>query len=70
MVDKVECRSDHAYLGYPVAFDWQDQRLEVTEVISEHHTPQGYSFLVRNAGFGIFELKFDINADEWSVEQL
>ncbi len=33
--DQVECRSDHAYLGYPVAFHWQGHRLEVARIISE-----------------------------------
>jgi hypothetical protein len=69
MGDKVECRSDHAYPGYPVAFYWQGSRLEVTEILSEEQHPRGYSFLVRNENLGIFELNFDIDSDQWSVEQ-
>ncbi len=69
MNDKVECRSDHAYIGYPVAFYWQDLRLDINEIISENHTPNGYSFLVRNEKHGTFELCFDVITDEWSVEQ-
>jgi hypothetical protein len=69
MGDKVECRSDHAYPGYPVAFYWQGLRLEVTEIVSEEQHPRGYTFLARNENLGIFELNFDIDSDQWSVEQ-
>jgi hypothetical protein len=68
--DRVECRSDHAYIGYPVAFYWQDERLEVTQVLSENHNPTGYSFRVLNKDLGYFMLNYDIQTDEWSVQQL
>ena len=67
---RVECRSDHDYIGHPLVFYWQDQRLEVTEILAQNRTPQGYSFRVRNEGLGMFELDYDINTDEWSVHQL
>ena len=70
MGDRVECRSDHDYFGHPLAFYWQDMRLEVAEVLSQNRTPHGYTFRVRNIDFGLFELDFDINTDEWSVQQL
>ena len=66
---KVECRSDHAYVGYPVAFYWQGMRLEIDEVVTENRGPQGYSFQVRNDDHGIFVLNYDIHTDQWSVEQ-
>ncbi len=69
MPDVVECRSDHAYLGYPVAFTWQGERLEVEAVISEERSPQGYRYKVRTKDYGMFTLKYDIIADKWSVEQ-
>jgi hypothetical protein len=69
MGDKVESRSDHAYPGYPVAFYWQGLRLEVTKIISEEQHPWGYSFQAWNETLGIFELNFDIDTDQWSVEQ-
>lgn len=68
--DRVECRSDHAYIGYPIAFYWQSERMEVAQILSENHHPAGYSFRVRNAEFGQFELNYDIQTDEWSVQQL
>jgi len=67
--DQVECRSDHAYPGYPVAFYWQTERLEVSQVLSENQSPAGYSFRVLNEHLGIFELKYDISTDQWSVQQ-
>lgn len=68
--DRVECRSDHDYIGNPLAFYWQDKRLEVAEILVQYRTPRGYSFQVRNEYFGIFELIYDTNTDEWSVHQL
>jgi hypothetical protein len=68
--DQVECRSDHAYLGYPVAFYWQGIRLEVGRIMSESHHPAGYSFEVLNQEFGQFKLIYDMNTDQWSVQHL
>ncbi len=70
MPDRVICRSDHDYIGYPLAFFWQEQRLEVDEVLSQARNPLGYSFKVRNAIFGIFELEYYQESDQWSVRQL
>ncbi len=67
--DQVICRSDHDYLGYPLAFYWHDQRLEITQVLAESRTPTGYSYRVRSAELGIFELDFDQNTGQWSVYQ-
>jgi hypothetical protein len=67
---RVECRSDHDYIGHPLAFYWQNKRLEVAEVLVQNRTPQGYSFRVRNEDFGMFDLDYDTNTDEWSVHQL
>jgi hypothetical protein len=70
MGDRVECRSNHDYIGRPLAFYWKDLRLDVAEVLSQNRTPHGYTFRVRNEDFGLFELDFDINTDEWSIQQL
>jgi hypothetical protein len=68
--DRVECRSDHDYIGRPLAFFWQDQRLEVTEVLVQYRTPNGYSYQVQTSDFGIFRLDYDNSADEWYVQLL
>lgn len=70
MGDQVECRSDFEYAQRPLAFYWQGMRLEVAEVLSRNRSPVGYSFRVRNADLGIFELNYDVHTDEWSVIQL
>lgn len=70
MSDLVECRSDYEYAQRPVAFYWQGQRLEIDEVLSQAVSPSGYTFRVQSKEHGIFELDYDINADQWSVYQL
>lgn len=67
--DRVECRSDHDYIGHPLAFYWQGKRLEVSKVLAQIKTPAGTSFRVQNDAFGIFELDYDPNTDQWSVYQ-
>jgi len=69
MTDRVECRSDHEYAQRPVAFYWQGKRLEIVEVLAHWRIPEGYSFRVRNEVYGIFELNYDIDTDEWSINQ-
>ena len=69
MGDRVECRSDHDYIGRPLAFYWQGKRLEVAQVLAQNRTPFGYTFKVLNDDLGIFELDFDTNKDAWSVHQ-
>jgi hypothetical protein len=68
--DLVECRSDYAYIGYPIAFYWHARRMEVTRLVLEHQDPTGYSFRVFTDEYGYFELIYDLNTDEWSVQQL
>ncbi len=70
MPGQVICRSDYGYIGYPLAFYWNDQRLDVAEIVIQNRLPAGYSFKVRVEGFGIFELDYDLNTDQWSVHQL
>jgi hypothetical protein len=67
---RVECRSDHDYIGRPLAFYWQDKRLQITELLAQERTPYGYSFRVMNIDYGIFKLDYDTNTNEWSVQQL
>jgi hypothetical protein len=68
--DRVECRSDHEYIGRPLAFYWQDVRLEVTQVLAESRTPQGFVFRVQATNNELFELVYDRNTDQWSVTHL
>jgi hypothetical protein len=67
--DRVECHSDYAYIGYPVAFYWQEKRLEVTRILSETRDSSGYSFQVLNREFGFFDLFYNTSTDVWTVQQ-
>ncbi len=68
--DRVECRSDQDYSGRPLAFYWQDQRLEVTDILVRYRTPLGITYQVMTASSGIFKLDYDNHTDEWSVQPL
>lgn len=68
--DRVEIRSNHEYIGRPLAFYWQDKRYEVTAVLAQSRTPEGYVYRVQAAGMGIFELIYNDSTDQWSVHQL
>ena len=70
MSNQVICRSDYDYIGYPLAFYWLEQRLEVAKILEQNRTPTGFSFRVRTEDFGIFELDYNLEADQWSVHQL
>jgi hypothetical protein len=67
--DWVECRSDHDYIGHPLAFAWQGQHFEVAEVVGESRTPGGFHFRVRTTDAQVFELDYDITTDHWTVNQ-
>ena len=69
-IDQVECRSDHAYIGHPLAFYWLDKRLEVAQIVSENHSPVGYIFQVLTDELEYFALIYDLNTDNWSVQKL
>ena len=64
----VECRSDWEYAQRPVAFTWQEQRLEVQAVIAEYRTPAGIHFLVSTSEAGDFELVYHEHSDQWIIQ--
>ena len=68
MSELVECRSDWEYAQLPLAFTWQGQRLVVQEVIAEQRTPEGKHFLVRTSKDGSFELIYNEQLDQWSIQ--
>jgi len=69
MAERVECRSDHKYAQRPLALYWEGKRLEIIEILAHSITPEGISFRVRTEEFGIFELIYFENKDEWSIYQ-
>jgi hypothetical protein len=68
MSAQVECRSDWEYAQRPVAFTWQDQRLEVYKLITEYRTPAGNHFLVSTIEAGVFELVYNKHSDQWIIQ--
>jgi hypothetical protein len=67
---RVECFSGHTYAQRPMAFVWQDKRLEVSEVEAEWHTAEGKRFWVLTSAGGRFELCYLTAEDEWMIRQL
>jgi hypothetical protein len=65
---RVECFSGHTYAQRPVAFVWQEKRLEVSEIEAEWHTSEGKRFWVRTSAGQGFELFYFMTEDEWVIE--
>jgi hypothetical protein len=55
----VECRSDTEYAERPVALYWQEQRLEIIEILSRWRTPDSKYFRVRTEDGQRFELIYN-----------
>ena len=70
MSDKVICRSETMYAERPISFEWQEDRLEVAEVIQRWRTPQGMRFRVIANDDQVYELHYDLAEDSWQVVQL
>ena len=66
---RVECRSDCEYAERPIALYWQEQRMEIAEILSRWRTPSGKGFRVRTADDQIFELVYNEIAADWHIQQ-
>jgi hypothetical protein len=66
---RVECRSDSEYAERPVALYWQEQRLEIAEILSRWRAPAGKGFRVRTTDDQIFELIYNEIAADWQIQQ-
>jgi len=67
---RVECRSESSYAGRPIAVHWQDQRLEVLEVLASWREPGRIYYRVRLEPEQIFELAYDEDNDNWQAKEL
>jgi len=65
----VECRSDSEYAERPIALHWQEQRLEIVEILSRWRSPAGKCFRVRTVDNQIFELTYNETSDRWQIQQ-
>ncbi|MCS6908868.1 MAG: hypothetical protein RML93_13460 [Anaerolineales bacterium] len=69
-MEMVECRSEFAYPERPLALWWQEQRLEVREILAQWRTPEGKGFWVRTWDGQVFELFYAELSERWSVTQV
>jgi hypothetical protein len=65
----VECHSGYEYGDRPVALVWQNQRLEISEILERWRIPGGKCFRVRTTDEQIFELFYGELYDEWRIHQ-
>jgi hypothetical protein len=63
----VECYSGYQYPQRPLAFHWQENRLEVERVIVDWRTEDGKQFRVRTQDGQLFDLFYRELYDEWQI---
>lgn len=69
MSDRVECHSGSEYAELPRAVRWQDERLEVAEILARWRAPGERRFRVRTRDNQILELCYLELEDLWEVHQ-
>ena len=69
MSELVECYSGHTYAGRPKALYWQGTRLEVSEILKEWLTPGCIHYLVTTNSDESFLVTYDMNLDQWFIQQ-
>jgi hypothetical protein len=70
MPDRVECYSGYEYPERPYAFQLQDRRIEIAEVLQTWRNPNGRCFRVRTEDMQVFELVYKESEDDWIITQL
>ena len=65
--DLVECHSGFTYADRPIALRWEDERLEITEILARWRIPGGRRFRVSVDDGRVFELFYGELYDEWRV---
>lgn len=66
----VECHSGFTYAERPIALRWEDERLEITEILARWRIPGGRRFRVSVDDGRVFELFYGELYDEWRVSQV
>lgn len=64
----VECYSGQAYPERPRTFEWEGERLEITEILSRWRTPETTHFRIRIEDGRSFELIYHDPEDHWTIE--
>ena len=70
MTDFVECHSDYTYAERPTALTWEGQRLEISAIPAQWHTPDEKCFRVRTKDGQEFELSYREATGEWQIHPL
>ena len=70
MIVRVECRSEASYAGRPIALHWQEERLEVQEVLASWREPGRLHYRVRLEPRRVFDLAYDEVNDCWQADEL
>lgn len=66
---RVEAYAGASYPERPTAVWWQDQRLEVEQVVRSWRTPDGLHFLVEIEEIGRAELIYHYEDGGWKIEE-
>ncbi len=69
MSDSVECYSGIEYAERPTAIWWQQERLEIIDILERQRTPDGKYYRVLTADEQLFELFYNEMMDEWRIHQ-
>ena len=68
--DPVECRSDSEYAERPLSLVWEEERLEIAEILSRWRGPGEKGFRVLTVDKQVFELTYREVSDEWSIQPI
>lgn len=70
MDNQVECHSDYTYAQRPTALYWEDERLDIQEILAEWHSPYARHFKVLTVNRLVFELSYWEDSDQWKITHL
>lgn len=63
----VECHSGHTYAQRPIAFWWEDERLEIEAIEAEWRSPTEKHFRVKTQQGAVYEVIYDQASDAWQI---
>ena len=64
---KVRSYAGASYPERPVAFEWEGQWLEVSELLRQARTPEGLRFAVLAEDGRRYRLDWGAKTDEWAI---
>lgn len=64
----VECHSGYTHAEYPIALQWEGERLEISVVGADWQTPEGRHFRIRTVDDRSFELIYALHSGEWRIQ--